>query len=255
MKVTLIGAGNVGHHLAIKLHDLGLQIHQVFSRKRSNARRLAERVMALPCHELDELSSAADLFIIAVKDDAILSVIRKLPAKIKKEKLVVHTSGGTPTQPMGAYLQHFGSFYPLQTFSITKEPDWQTIPFCIDGNSKKSIHILENLASKITSKTYLIDDRQRAVLHVAAVFVNNFTNHLLSIGAQILEEEQLPFDILQPLIQETVMKLQSGSPKEMQTGPAIRNDEKTLTLHLNYLEKHPSFKKLYEDLTASIQQS
>ena len=253
MKVILIGAGNVGYHLGRALHKAGVNIIEVFSRVEEKAAKLAKKIDAKPQTSLNKLSDAADLYIIAVKDDAIFAVAEELSKSNIKNKLVVHTSGGTSTVELGKYLPHFGSFYPLQTFSLSKKPDWQTIPICVDANAAKSKKILLKLARKISPKVYEINDQQRAILHVAAVFVNNFSNHLFHIASTICEEENLSFDILQPLIVETVNKLQVGKPSEMQTGPALRNDQKTIANHLNYLEKHPTFKKMYEDLTPSIQ--
>lgn len=248
----LIGAGNVGFHLGKKLHKEGVEVVQVFSRTKKKAKNLANKIEAEPITRLKDVTTQADLYILAIKDDAILSIVKKLAKTDVKSKLVVHTSGGTNTADMGKYLDHFGSFYPLQTFSIGKKPNWKTIPFCVDANSKKSKKLLLKLAKKITPKTYEINDEQRAILHVAAVFVNNFSNHLFHIGATICEQENLDFAILKPLIQETIDKLSTGTPAEMQTGPASRNDKKTIARHVKYLEKYPDFKKIYEELTASI---
>lgn len=254
MKVVLIGAGNVGFHLGIKLHEIGIDVLEVFSRTKAKAKYLAQKIDAKPRANLQKITTKADLYIIAVKDDAIASVAEQLGKTNIQDQLVVHTSGGTNTAMIGAWLTNFGSFYPLQTFSISKQPNWQTIPICVDANSKKHRKKLRKLAQKITPKVYEINDEQRTILHVAAVFVNNFSNHLFHIGATICEKENLDFDILKPLIQETVEKLNSGTPADMQTGPALRKDKKTIATHLTYLKKHPDFKKLYEALTASIQQ-
>ena len=239
-----MGAGNVGFHLGIKLHEMGVEVLEVFSRTKVKAKNLAIKIDAKPRSKLKKITTKADLYIIAVKDDAIASVVQKLAKTAIKNKLVVHTSGGTNTAMMGEWLTNFGSFYPLQTFSISKQPNWETIPICVDANTKKSRKTLLKLAKKITTKVYEINDEQRAILHIAAVFVNNFSNHLFHIGATICEKENLDFEILKPLIQETVDKLKSGNPNEMQTGPALRKDQKTITTHLNYLEKYNKIKKL-----------
>lgn len=253
MKIVLIGAGNVGYHLGMRLHEVGEHVVQVFSRTPNRAEKLANKIGAKACSKLSKIKASADLYIVAVKDDAILAVVKELASNGLQNKLIVHTSGGTGIGEMGNYVAHFGSFYPLQTFSITKKANWAAIPICVDANSKKSRKKLKKLAQKISPKTYEIDDEQRAILHVAAVFVNNFSNHLFHIGATICEKEQLPFSILKPLIEETVNKLKIGEPKAMQTGPAIRNDQKTIAKHHEYLEKFPDFKKIYEELTTSIQ--
>lgn len=247
--IILIGAGNVGHHLGKRLYEKGLHIKQVFSRTKEKAQALAAEIQAEALTNLSKIDPNADLYILAIHDDAIPEVASQLSLN---QKLIVHTSGSTPSTVLQPYAQRFGIFYPLQTFSISKEVDFEQIPICIHANNKEDIIFLENLAKKISPKVYRINDEQRAILHVAAVFVNNFTNHLFQIGYNILEKENLSFDLLRPLILETAEKIQEHPPAEMQTGPAIRGDEATIQRHLLYLEKFPEYQSLYELLTKSI---
>jgi len=253
MKIVLIGAGNVGTHLGKKLTEIGYSPIQVFSRKEAKAKRLAAVLNSDFCTNLKKINTEADLFILAVSDDAILSVVKKLAKTTAKNKLIVHTSGGTPTAPMGQFIPHYGSFYPLQTFSIDKQPNWNKIPLCIDANSLKNKKLLLKLAQKISKDVHEINDEQRAALHVSAVMVNNFTNHLFHLGKAFLEEKKVPTDLLNPLIAETFKKLEQLSPKEAQTGPAKRKDKKTIKTHLEILNNHPDYQKIYQLLTKSIQ--
>ena len=256
MKIVLIGAGNVGYHLGRELHRTGEKVVQVFSRKRYKANKLAKLIGAKATTSLDRIDENADLYILAVHDDAIFDVAKKLAAKKCREKLIVHTSGFTPKTIFGNIgLSRFGVFYPLQTFSISKEPDFEKIPFCLDANNKKDIVLLKNLARKISKKIFLINDEQRATIHIAAVFVCNFANHLYHIADDILKKKNIPMDILLPLIEETVDKIKTNAPADMQTGPAIRGDKKTIKKHIEKLESNPNYKKIYEQLTKSIQAS
>ena len=142
----------------------------------------------------------------------------------------------------------------MQTFSISRKVDFEKVTICIDANSKSHQILLTAIAEQLSEKVYQINDIQRAKLHVAAVFVNNFSNNLFTIGEQITEKENLPFDILKPLIQETVQKIQNHSPSKMQTGPAIRNDQNTIDRHLKYLKKEfPELVEVYQTMTKSIQ--
>lgn len=249
-KIVLIGAGNVGYHLGNRLYEKGLRIQQVFSRAKEKAEKLASEVNAQAITELSNITLDADLYILAVHDSAIAEVAAQLPVL---DKLVVHTSGATPSAILYPHFQRFGIFYPLQTFSISKEVDFEQIPICVHANHDADLQDLENLARQISPKVYRIDDEQRAILHVAAVFVNNFTNYLFQIGYDILEKENLPFDLLRPLIRETAAKVQVHPPAEMQTGPAIRGDQATIGKHLQYLEKFPEYKSLYKLLTTSLE--
>ncbi len=254
MTITLIGAGNVGYHLGRRLFKKGLTIHQVYSRELKNAQNLAKKIKAKPVNELTAVDVEADLYIIAVKDDAIELVVAELSKhKGMRNKLIVHTSGAASSQLIARYFNHYGVFYPLQTFSKTRQVKFSTIPICIDAGKKKNRKILENIGKRISKKVTRISDEERSILHVAAVMVNNFSNHIFHLGKQITDAAQIDFDLLKPLILETVLKIEQQPPYEMQTGPARRNDEETIKKHLKYLRKFPEYGQLYTLLTKSIQ--
>ncbi len=253
MKITIIGAGKVGSHLARKLHEVGNDIVQVFSRDLQKAKVLAHDVKADFTNDLDKINDRADLYLLAVPDDAIKNIASHFSQHIFKDKLIAHTSGSTPiTVLSGQNVKHCGVFYPLQSFSLGKKPDFSQIPICLDALKPEDMEMLKILALQLSPKVYAVNDQQRAVLHVAAVFANNFTNYLFHISHQLLEKEQLPFELLLPLIQETVNKLGTGTPASMQTGPAIRGDEETIQRHLQFLEKYPNYKEIYELLNLHI---
>ena len=214
---------------------------------------MADQVNASATTSLQRIFKNADLYILAIHDDAILAVAKQLAENGLGDKLITHTSGATPMAVFeNTGLRRFGIFYPLQTFSISKKPDFKNIPFCIDANNSGDILLLKKLAKKISNNVQEIKDGQRAVIHVAAVFVNNFTNHLYSVANDILKNENIGLDILLPLIQETANKLNDGTPEEMQTGPAIRGDEITIKRHLEYLDKYPEYKEIYKLLSAQL---
>lgn len=256
MRIVLIGAGNVGHHLGLKLHGAGQEVVQVFSRKRLRAKDLAKKISAKATTSLHQISEEADLYLLAVNDDGIAEVSQKLVEVGLSEKLMAHTSGATPmTVFESAGAKRFGVFYPLQTFSKNRQADFSKIPICVEANSEADYFLLKNLAEKLSPNVHRISDEQRSVLHVAAVFANNFSNHLYHIAGDILAKNDMPLDLLIPLIRETVAKLDDGSPAEMQTGPARRGDEATIQRHLNFLKKHPDYAKVYKILTDGIKSS
>ena len=227
ISVLLVGNGNVATHLhnAFLTAD-NIVVTQISSRKLEN----------IP---------DADVTIIAVSDDAIREVSLKI-----KNNFVLHTSGACSIDELKNTTRK-GVFYMLQTFSKEKEVNFNEIPFCLEAENEQDKELLNKVAKSIGNKIYSVDSKQRKALHVAAVFVNNFTNHIYKIGNDICEENNVPFDILKPLIKETTSKIQTLSPEKAQTGPAIRNDKKTIKNHLDLLNKEQ--KKIYKILTKSIQ--
>ncbi|MBW1296653.1 Rossmann-like and DUF2520 domain-containing protein [Aquimarina litoralis] len=244
--IVLLGAGNVAKHLYEAFLPLNLvKVIQCYNRKGVQIHENQEGVFVT--NNLNDLKEA-DVYILAISDDAVVEVSNKLPFQ---NRLVVHTSGSVPMKSMNSKNTR-GVFYPLQTFSATKKVDFTTIPFCIEAEQEKHSALLETLASQLTKKIYAISSDQRNTLHVAAVFINNFTNHLFSIGSDICKEHNIPFEILHPLILETAKKAIEMNPDNAQTGPAIRNDVQTINRHLKIL-KDDSQKQLYNLLSQAIQ--
>ena len=225
--VLIVGKGNVATHLYNAFLNVDeIAVTQISSRTLTNIPK-------------------ATITIIAVSDDAIAEVSSKI-----KNDFVVHTSGSVSMNDL-KNSHRKGVFYMLQTFSKDKKVDFNEIPFCLEAENKEDYQLLEFLAKSIGKKNYEVSSEQRKTLHVAAVFVNNFTNHLFKIGNDICNTNNVPFEILQPLIKETVLKIEKLSPEKAQTGPAIRNDKKTIKNHLNLLNKNQQ--KIYKILTKSIQ--
>lgn len=225
--ILIIGNGNVATHL----YNAFLKADQVVVTKISS-----RNLKSIPI---------ADVTIIAVSDDAISEVSSKI-----SNSLVVHTSGSFSMENL-KNTTNKGVFYMLQTFSKDKEIDFSKVPFCLEAENESDYKLLEILAKSIGKNIYNINSSQRKSLHIAAVFVNNFTNHLYKIGNDICNKSNVPFVILQPLIEETAEKIKTLSPEKAQTGPAIRNDKQTINNHLDLLDSHQQ--KIYKIITKSIQ--
>jgi predicted short-subunit dehydrogenase-like oxidoreductase (DUF2520 family) len=249
MRITIIGSGNVATHLAAAFKNVGHAIVQVYSRDMHNASLLAYHLKAEAIDNLGHVNPETDLFVIAIKDDAIESTAAELA---KHNRLIVHTSGTTSLQTLLRYTQNAGVFYPLQTFSKTREVNFNTVPLCIEGANKQIISTLNELAFAVSQNVYRVNSEQRKTLHLAAVFANNFPNYLYHVSHQLLVEKQLPFDLLRPLILETAEKVQEHLPASVQTGPAVRNDEKTMALHLEQLQENPDLQEIYKLLSQGI---
>jgi len=245
-RITIIGSGNVAQHLikAFTKSEL-VEIVQVYSRKKETLSSLIE--FDKITSDFEELQES-DLYIIAVSDKAIADVSRQLPFQ---NRIVVHTSGAASLDVLDAKNRK-GVFYPLQTFSKNKEIDFSIIPLCLEAENTFDFRVLETVAKSVSNAVFAINSDQRKALHVAAVFVNNFTNHLYHIGQEICEEHQVPFEILRPLIQETAEKINTLNPVDAQTGPAKRNDSVTIDAHLAYLTSENQ-KNIYKLITQSIQ--
>lgn len=249
MRITIIGSGNVATHLAAAFKNAGHPIVQVYSRDIQNASLLAYHVKAEAIDNLEQINPETDLFVIAIKDNAIEPIAVELA---KYNKLIVHTSGATSLQVLQKHTQNAGVFYPLQTFSRTRELNFNSVPLCIEGADEKITSTLNELAFTVSQNVYSVNSEQRKTLHLAAVFACNFPNYLYRVSQQLLDEKQLPFDLLRPLILETAEKVQEHLPASVQTGPAVRNDEKTMASHLEQLQQNPDLQEIYKLLSQGI---
>ena len=244
MQIVLIGSGNVAFHLAKAFTEAQIPISQIFGRNTAELQKISEK-FSIPFST--ETLADADLYIISVSD----SSIAKVSSLIKNENaLVAHTSGSVSREAFsGDYRKSV--FYPLQTFSKSKNLDYSKIPFFIDAENENDEEILKNLASKISKNVMIANDEKRKYIHLTAVFACNFVNHLYARAKEISDSQGIPFDYFLPLIDETTQKIHELEPKLAQTGPAIRNDEKVLKLHESLLADEEKL-KIYKTLNESI---
>lgn len=246
MKVVILGAGKVAGHLLKSLSKSpDIQVVQIYSR---SATALEQQFPQLTFTNTLEELKPADIYLISVSDDAIAPLSKQLPFE---DALVVHTSGSTDLYAIHSK-NRGGVLYPLQTFSPEKSIDFKEVPLCLEASTATDARALETLARALSNQIYWLSSEQRLALHVAAVFVCNFVNHLYVVGSEICNQYQLPFELLQPLIQETAEKIMTLNPLQAQTGPALRNDQRTLGKHNQLLETTP-YQPIYQLLTESIQ--
>lgn len=260
MEVTFIGAGNVAWHLAPALENAGHRVNEVISRQLSHARQLVSLLYdARPRSDLNVAKSLSRLFVLTVPDDALPDVCARLV--LPENAIVVHTSGSRSLDDLNQLMQLYsdvpvktGVFYPLQTFSRSQNPlDFEDIPICVEASDPETEAALVAMGQEISSIVYLVSSAERRVLHLAAVFACNFTNHLLAIANDLTDAHDLEFDLLRPLIRETFQKaLAAKTPADVQTGPARRNDQKTINTHMAMLNGQPRLQEIYELLTESI---
>ncbi len=244
IKVVLFGSGNVVYHLA-KAFRLAnnIDLVQLYRRDPNNDHLFDLKIKKTS--SLKEIKKA-DVYILGINDDHIAEFSTKLQFS---EGLVVHTSGSISMNQLKCPA-HKGVFYPLQTFSKNQKMEYKTIPFCLETEFSKDMNLLKTLAESISKNVYEINSQQREKLHVAAVFANNYSNHMFKISKDICDEHQISFDLLKPLILSTANKLDFMDPAEAQTGPAKRNDQKIILKHLEQL--HSDQKEIYSIISKSI---
>ncbi|MDE6391868.1 MAG: DUF2520 domain-containing protein [Muribaculaceae bacterium] len=233
MKIDIIGKGNVGTHLAIALKDVA-------------------DVASVSSRTLEGLRNDSDIYLISVTDDVISDVASQVAGHIPCRATLAHTSGSTPLSAISGFHRFTGVFYPLQTFSKNVSLEYADIPFFIEGSDSNTHDILCETARLVSRSVYTADSEKRRDLHVASVLSCNFVNHLWALASGYLSQKELPFDALKPLIRETTRKIQAANPADVQTGPAVRHDMKTIEAHMSRLESDPELKEIYRLLTLSI---
>ncbi len=256
MNISLIGSGNVATHLASALHGAGHNILQIWSREYDHAARLAEKVCADPIDKLSLLYPTAEVYILAVSDDALFDLAMDLRLR---DALVLHTSGSTPLDVLRPISRKCGVIWSPQTFTTGCSMNYAELPFCIEGSSPQVEEHVEALLRSFSQHIYRLDSSQRGYLHLTAVLTNNFCNALNATAQVLLMGQAIPFEILHTIIRTTAEKALSADSKnstglwQQQTGPAVRHDDRTLLRHRQLLLDDPDLLHLYETLTAWIQ--
>lgn len=250
LQIVMLGSGAVATHLGKALYGQGHRILQVYSRNLQHASTLSGQVEAEALDQLSKLNPKADLYIISVSDQAIAGLVDALPQTLA---CVVHTSGSTDIGVLEGRFSSWGVLYPLQTFSIQRDVDFSKIPILLEGDRPETESFLKLYMEELSRQVQLVESQQRGILHVAAVLACNFSNHLYALAQNLLEDHQLTFDLIRPLIQETAEKALQHAPASVQTGPAIRQDRNTMERHMVLLANRPDLQQLYKYLSESIQ--
>jgi predicted short-subunit dehydrogenase-like oxidoreductase (DUF2520 family) len=251
--LSIAGAGNVGSYLAIELFKAGCTIRQVLNRTIEKAEKLAQKVDANAIDNPESINPDIDVLILALPDREIVEFCRKA-AIIFPDVILASTAGSVEISQLIEVNSNCGVLYPLQSFTVKTHPTPSIIPFCIEGATTEIANKLTKIASLISNDVREISSDKRLLLHLSAVFASNFSNHMMAKAYEIIRRSGLEFDILWPLVNETVSRLRSYEPLEMQTGPAIRNDRITIEKHLDMLKSYDDemMCKLYSLISESI---
>ena len=239
--IVFIGAGNLATNLAKALYHKGFRIVQVYSRTVESARTLAEKVEAKYTTDLQEISKEAKLYIVSLKDTALVDLLPQITDG-KQDTLLVHTAGSIPMSVWEGYAERYGVFYPMQTFSKKREVNFREVPFFVEAKRPEDVELLKAVAATLSDRVYEASSEQRKSLHLAAV----------ALAADLLEKYNLPFDVMLPLIDETARKVHELAPHDAQTGPAVRYDENVISNHLAMLVDSPALQEIYKLMSKSI---
>ncbi|WP_143959551.1 Rossmann-like and DUF2520 domain-containing protein [Litoribacter populi] len=251
-KIAIIGTGNVAWHLASAFEDAGHEITEIYGRSIEKAEKWTERVyQGEATDSLDFTDSKAEIFVLAVSDSAISEVADEII--LPEESILVHTSGSVPLEILGySSAAYTGIFYPLQTFTKGKEVDFQQVPILLESDDQQTLLILKKLARSISPLQYVVKSKDRKALHIAAVFASNFTNHMVRIAEEIMHRQGLDFEMLKPLIIESMTKTLEMGARRAQTGPALRGDMDTLESHHQFLNYNETIAEIYRLVSQDI---
>lgn len=253
MKTVLIGLGNLGSQLAKKIEKTrGWHLKQIISNGSYFSRKLARELEVPFTKNLHKIDQEADLYLLAIPDDQIEPLTKEMSLHLNSSCLLAHTSGNTSMNQINSYFSNRSIFYPLQTFSKSRIPDWKQIPICVEANQIASEKKLLALAKKLSHKVYRLSETERKTAHLAAVVSMNFSNYLIETARTILEQDGIDKNLIAPLLEEMMQKLNDPEVKSTQTGPAMRGDDKTMKAHIKMLKQHPALQKIYRDISKAI---
>ncbi len=247
--ISIIGAGNVAWHLGNAFAKAGIKINHIAGRDHDKTKQLAELLGSKSFGALEEEIPESDLYLLAVKDDVIRTVFEKI---YKKGRFIVHLAGAIEGNILAMHNNNYGVIWPMQTLTKNNDIDLQHTLIAVSGNSPEYQLMLKELASRISSRVIEVSDGQRAIMHLSAVWINNYTNHMYDIAYNLLKENNLSLELFYPLMEEHLTKIKEIAPDQLQTGPAIRGDMATLAKHKSMLNNHKDWKELYATLAKSI---
>lgn len=247
--IVIIGAGNVGTHLAISLQKAGCNIMQVVGHREAAVKELVKKTGSDYTLVFEEVLKGQDLYLLALPDKVLTEVLPRLGLD---NELLAHTSGSVPINVLSPFSENTAVFYPLQTFTSSRDVNFKEIPILIEANRIDNENSISDLAAKLSDRVLVTDSAKRQSLHMAAVFASNFSNHMYNVARILAESNEVDYSLLVPLIRETTAKAIELGPQKSQTGPALRNDRQIIDKHLSMLGDKPQMQELYRLITQDI---
>lgn len=250
MRIAILGSGNVATFFGLQFKKNNHTIVQVISSTTQHAEHLATLLDADFATDINQLTHDADVYLFAVSDDVILNFAKTIK---RPNKLIIHTAGSIQLSELALISENSACIWPLYSIQKNNLPDSNTVPLIINASNETSLQQVIQLANAISSNHFFLNEKQKSMAHLAAVFANNFTNHLYTLSEDLLHHEKIPFELILPLIEYTTQKLHQTPPHQNQTGPAIRHDEVTMQKHLDLLQNDEQMSAIYKLLSNSIQ--
>ena len=253
MRIVFVGAGNLATNVAKALRGAGHDIVQVYTRTQESAGALAGAVGAVAVTDLHEVAADADIYILSVKDGVLGEVVARL-CDGSRRGLFVHTAGSIPMSVFEGRADRYGVFYPMQSFSKQRQVDFTDVSIFVEARRAEDVKLLEELGESISRHVAELSSEGRKHLHLAAVFACNFVNHCYDLASEVLDKYGIPFSAMLPLIDETARKVHTVSPREAQTGPAVRYDENVINMQSSMLAGNERLRQIYDMMSRSIHQ-
>lgn len=245
--IVIIGSGNVATVFGRSFKEKGFHLRQVYTPSTASVSDISKELNVDATNDIDQIIQGADLYFIAIKDKA----IDGFAEKFSTSSLVVHTSGSASIDKLAPASPRTGVFYPFQTLTKTRKIEMKDIPICLEAKSSDDLNLLKELARKLGCPAYELNHEKRVHLHLTGVIINNFVNYFYLKSKEILDEQHIPFNILEAISEETIKKVFERGPEQSQTGPARRDDDHTIKEHLKLL-KDSDFKEIYEIISNNI---
>lgn len=249
MTYYLIGTGNTAWFMATMLYAAGHVCKGIYGRDITKVVELANTINSTAHELVNSIPDDADVCILAVSDNAITTICKQLSFK---NTLLLHTAGAIPANALSATANNYGVIWPIYSITKSQLPTTRNIPTVVEVNNNSCLEDIKTIAKSFTDSIYEADSNKRKKMHLAAVFSNNFSNHLFAIAEKICEEQQIPFSVMIPIIAQTAERINGEHPSLLQTGPAKRNDTNTMQEHISLLNEHPEWEKIYKSISASI---
>lgn len=250
--IVIIGSGNLASHIIDVFLDSNIRIIQVYSRSnRIELKKKYDKEIEI-IDKIEDINTTANIYFTIVKDDAIPLIVKQWPFKLKSNQTIVHCSGSVSIDVFNSISINNAVFWPIQSIRENAVVHWKETPICISANNVSTLNTIKHLAMIISDRVEVVTEEQRIKLHLTAVILNNFSNHLFHLADQFLELNNLKLDLFIPILQETVDKLKVNKPIDLQTGPAVRNDISTLNKHIKLLEDNKDLQHIYKVLSESI---
>ena len=248
--IAIVGAGNIAWHIGFKIKNAGIPICGIYNRTVCKAKELAKELNTDYSGNFSDIPKDCDLVLLCISD----SFVKEVANAISMDLPVAHTSGSMPLSIISGHARDAGVFYPFQTFSKDINTGLIEFPVCIEYTSTSMREKLEFLANMLSNNVLEMNSEKRKLLHLSGVFANNFSNHLVTLATEFLNNNGMDTNLLVPLMKETLNKAILGQPRDVQTGPAVRGNQEVIESHLVLLEDHKNMQSIYEIMSQSIVQ-